>query len=263
MQLGLCAGPEYAPAAHQAGLEYFEWSVGAYLQPRQEAAFFADTLQKVKSAPLTCPAVNVFIPGDLKITGPTVDMAALTGYVETALERARLAGIQVIVFGSGGARRVPDGFERQKAENQLLDFGRMVGQLASQVGVMIAVEPLNRKECNILNSVMESAAYVRRVNHPAVRLLVDAYHWAKEAESPDAIVQNGDLLVHAHIATPANRLPPGSEDFDFVPFFQALRQSGYQSRLSIEAALPVVEEQDQTVKVLQTAVNLMRSLMES
>ena len=260
MQLGVCAGTEYAPAAMQAGLDYFEWSVGAFLQPRQEADAFTAIFQKVKAAPLPCPAVNVFIPGDLKITGPTVDMTALTRYAETALERARLAGIQVIVFGSGGARRVPDGFDRQTAEEQLIKFGRMLGKHASQAGVTIAVEPLNRQECNILNSVTESAVYVRRVDHPSVRLLVDAYHWAKEVEKPEAIMQNGDILVHAHIATKNNRQPPGAEEFDFVPFFQALRQAGYHGRLSIEAALPAVDEQSKLVSTLQNAVYLMRSL---
>jgi hypothetical protein len=41
--------------------------------------------------------------------------------------------------------------------------------------VTIAVEPLNRRETNVWNATRECADYVRQVNHPHVRLLVDAY----------------------------------------------------------------------------------------
>jgi sugar phosphate isomerase/epimerase len=261
MQIGICAGPEFAAVASKAGVDYFEWTVGAYLQPRQDEAAFKTAVQKVKSTPSSCPAVNIFIPADLKITGPSVDMPALTAYAETALERARQAGVKVIVFGSGGARRIPEGFERQAAEAQLVNFGRMLGPLARQAGVMIAVEPLNRKECNILNSVAESALYVRKVDHPSFRLLVDAYHWALEDESPQAIADNGDLLVHAHIATKTSRLPPGAEDFDFLPFFQALSQARYNERISIEAKLPPIDDQSHLEEVLRTAVSSIRAQM--
>jgi sugar phosphate isomerase/epimerase len=237
MEIGVCGGPELASTAQMAGLDYFEWSVGAFLQPRNDPQFFHQSLQSVYDSPLSCPAVNVFIPADLKITGPKIDEVALENFVITALERAQRAEIDVIVFGSGGARRVPDGFDRQVAYQQLLQFGRMVAQQAQRYAVQIAVEPLNRNECNILNTLSECAQYVREIDHPNLRLLVDAYHWLLEKESPQSILAAGNLLIHAHIATPANRLPPGAEEFDFTPFFEALTNSGYTGRLSIEARL--------------------------
>ncbi len=53
----------------------------------------------------------------------------------------------------------------------------------------------------------------------------------------------------------------GCAFWDFVPFFQALRQAGYQGRLSIEAALPSSEDQTQAVKTLHSAAIYMRSLV--
>ncbi len=50
-------------------------------------------------------------------------------------------GIGIIVFGSGGARRIPEGFDRQRAHGQLVAFCRMVGPIAREHGVIIAVEP--------------------------------------------------------------------------------------------------------------------------
>jgi len=151
------------------------------------------------------------------------------------MDRAERAGIRAIVFGSGGARRIPDGFDRAQAYNQLVTFGRMLAPTCADHGVTIAVEPLNRAETNVLNSVSEGLQYVKDVNHPAFRLLVDAYHWAKENEPPEDIITAGPWLAHAHIATYANRLPPGAEACDFGPFFAALKQAGYDQRISVEA----------------------------
>ena len=192
---------------------------------------------------MPCLAANVFVPGHLKIAGPEVDFSRLTRYVQTVMSRAEQIGIRAIVFGSGGARRIPDGCNRQQAYAQLLDFGHMVAPLAAQHGVKIAVEPLNRGETNVLNSVAEALQYVKDVNHPAFRLLVDAYHWAKEKEPTVDIVAAGPWLEHAHIATYANRLAPGGEPCNFTPFTGALKQAGYDKRLSIEASWQDMETQ--------------------
>jgi len=252
MKFGVCGSPAVAMSAQKAGLDYFEWTVGEFLQPRNDDPSFQRTLKEVKEAPLDCPIVNVFIPGDLKITGSFVDEEKLGDYVETSLLRAKFSGIKIIVFGSGGARRIPENYDLDLAYQQLLSFGQMVAAKAERYNVIIAVEPLNKQECNILNSVQECALYVREVNHPNFKLLVDAYHWLKEGESTNAIVDAGDLLVHAHIATPMNRLPPGAEKHDFSSFFGALKQSGYEGRLSIEARLDNENIEGELLKAIET-----------
>ena len=73
-----------------------------------------ETAFSTAPAPLLASSAQ-FISGSLKITGPKVDPAALKAYVEVTLERTERAGVEVMVFGSGGARQVPDGFDRTKA----------------------------------------------------------------------------------------------------------------------------------------------------
>ena len=238
MQYGVCGGPEIAGPAAKAGYEYFEWTVGALLTPREDDAAFRVALANAKAAPILCPVVNVFIPADLKIVGPAVDRAALDRYVAVACARAAQAGVAVIVFGSGGARRIPDGFDRAAAHAQLVEFCRMAGGYAARHGVVIVAEPLNRKECNVLTTVGESAALVREVNHPQFRLLVDGYHWALDSDSAADLVAGGPLLAHAHVATTTTRMAPGSEPSDLGPFFAALRRAGYRGRMSIEGKIP-------------------------
>jgi len=238
MQFGVCCGSETAGVVGDAGYVYFEMTVGGFLKPLEPEAAFREELEKVRAAPIPCLVLNCFIPGEMKITGPDIDGGALADFVAVACERAAIAGVDTIVFGSGGARRIPDGFDRERAWEQLIAFCRTVAPVAEENRVTIAVEPLNSAECNVINSVGEGARLVRDVDHPNIRLLVDAYHWARDNESPEGLIEGGALLAHAHIATTETHKAPGAELCDFEPFFHALAQSGYDGRISIEASLP-------------------------
>lgn len=235
MLLGICGGPEVASVVKAAGYDYIEINVSSHLIGEAGDEEFAQILKQIRDCGMPCLAANVFVPGHLKITGPEVDFPRLKHYIETVMARAEQVGLHSIVFGSGEARKIPEGFGRQQAHAQLVDFGCMLAPLAAQHGVAIAVEPLNRGETNVLNSVAEALQYVKDVNHPAFRLLVDAFHWAKENEPTSDIVAAGPWLEHAHIATYVNRLAPGLEPCDFGPFVLALKQAGYAKGLSIEA----------------------------
>ncbi|TVR52456.1 MAG: sugar phosphate isomerase/epimerase [Spirochaetaceae bacterium] len=257
MKFGVCGDIKTAGVAAAAGYDYAEWSVGAVLKPREDEAAFEAALSEVRAAELRYPVLNIFIPGDLKITGPDADLVALETYVATTMRRAETAGVECIVFGSGGARRIPDGFDTAAAHDQLVAFGRMAGPIAADHGVTIVVEPLNLAECNVLNTVAESAAYVKEVSHPGFLLLVDAYHMMRDDDPFDDIVAYGELIKHAHIATVPNRLSPGGEQCDFTGFFAALAKAGYTGRLSIEARIADVETE------LPVALAEMKRLAES
>jgi D-psicose/D-tagatose/L-ribulose 3-epimerase len=237
MQFGVCGDPKMAVAAKKAGFDYFEWSVGGLLHPHENENVFEQALRQARESGLPCPVLNIFIPADLKITGPDADLARLESFVRTALRRAQTAEVDTIVFGSGGARRIPDGYSRKTAWKELAAFCKMLGPIAQQHGVTIVIEPLNLDECNVLNTVQESADLVREVNHPNIRLLVDGYHWAKDADSSSAILNNAGLLVHAHVATREERLPPNPQN-PCSEFLTVLSRSGYHRRISIEGVIP-------------------------
>jgi sugar phosphate isomerase/epimerase len=251
MQYGVCGGPDLARVAKDCGYDYFEWSVGELLHPREDESIFEEALARAKNAGLPCPAANVFIPADLKITGPSVDTPALQRFVSTALSRAERAGVERIVFGSGGARRIPDGFDPTHAWQQLVQFCRWMGPVAQRHGVTVVVEPLNRAETNVINTVGDGAELVRQSGHPNIRLLVDGYHWAKDGDALEGILDNAALLAHAHIATVEGRRPPRPGD-DCATFIAALKQAGYNQRVSIEGNIAnPVEELPQALKVMK------------
>ena len=254
MQFGVCGDVTMTAAAARASYDFAEWTVGALLKPRESQDVFCAALDVLRAAELPYPIVNCFVPSDLKITGSAVDNAALQAYVTKTMERAERASVRVIVFGSGGARCIPDGFDPGIAHDQLVSFCRMAAPLAHDHGVTVVVEPLNKADCNVLTTVDECAVLVREVAHPAIRLLVDTYHLMRDDDSYESIVLHGELLAHVHIATVKNRLAPGAEPCDFSRFFGALAKAQYTGRISIEAAIRIPETE------LPAALTMMRKL---
>ena len=235
MRFGYCCGPAQAGILKDAGFDYFEWSVPGLLMPLADDAAFEVALSQANVAALPCEALNMMVPGELKITGPDVDFAKLEAYAKTMCCRAKRANIQRIVFGSGAARRVPEKFCKTEARSQIIQFLKMLGPLAQAAGVTIVVEPLNKGETNIINSVAEGAEIVREVNDAGIRLLADSYHVLVEDEPLANITKNFDIIAHTHIATREGRLPPGVTPCAGIQqFLRALREGGYTGRVSVE-----------------------------
>jgi D-psicose/D-tagatose/L-ribulose 3-epimerase len=197
-------------------------------------------LARLSATRLRVETMNWFLPGaDIKLTGPAVDQARTKDFLERSLALAEQLGAKVIVFGSPGARSVPDGFPREQAWDQLKAFLRTAGGIieARRYGMVIGIEPLRKPESNIVNTVAEAARLAREVNHPKVRIIVDFYHLTFENEDPDAILDAKDLIAHLQIADPGARGFPKQEGGDarYRRFFDNLLKIGYNGRLSIEA----------------------------
>lgn len=232
MQIGICARPEDVRPVE--GLEYVEGGVADLLMPRAGESAFAERLAALKRSPLPVLAANVLFPGDIRLTGPEADEAVIDAYIATVCRRARRVGLRTIVFGSGGSRKVPDGLPLPRAREQLVGHMKRWAPVAEENGVTFVLEPLNRGETNIVNSVGEGAEMVRRVRHPNIRLLADTYHMAVENEPAVEITRAADLIAHAHCAEGKGRVPVGFGGEDHRPYFRALLDLGCPL-ISIEA----------------------------
>ena len=234
MQIGLCISAAQGDAYRNTGADFLEENVQGFLIPLQPDAEFAPKLAQAQASPLPVRTASLFLPGALKCVGPAVDLKAILRYADVAFSRAAQTGIEVIVFGSGGSRQVPDGFPPDQALEQFVDLLKRLGPLAQTHGVRLTVEPLSRGDCNLINTLDDGLAAVRQCDHPRVGLLADIYHMTQNGETPDAIVRAGSFLWHVHIAEHAKRTAPGVAGDDFDPFLRALRQIEYKGMISIE-----------------------------
>jgi sugar phosphate isomerase/epimerase len=252
-QIGVCVDPDRFEAAQAAGFDYVE--TNASRVAALSDADFEKLAAQVAQMRIPVAASMSFIPGSIKLTGPEIDPAKQVAYVTATLGRLKRLGVEIVVFGSGGARRVPDGFSKDDAFAQLVDFCRRIAPVARENGITIVVEPLRKQETNIINTAREGLALVRAVDRPEIKLLVDYYHLAEEGEDPAIIAEAGPLLAHTHIANPKGRVfPLNADESPYAGFFANLCTIGYQGRLSVEASTKdFAAEAPQAIALLRNA----------
>jgi sugar phosphate isomerase/epimerase len=232
LAIGCCAGPADLRALETTpGLDFIELPVATALMG--SPGEFAQLVAAMEGSPLAARAVNVFLPGTLKVVGQDLRPDQLSDYAEAALERARRLGVALLVFGSGASRIVPPGFPHERALDQFEAAVRLVNEQASSRGMTLAVEPLHSEETNLLNSVREAAAFVRQRRLDGVRLVADLWHMECEGEELDVLDGLGDLVAHAHVAATERRAPGQAVD-RIEGFLRHLRQAGYAGACSIE-----------------------------
>jgi D-psicose/D-tagatose/L-ribulose 3-epimerase len=239
--LGSAAGPTVAigyctddPAQAKAlGFDYAELPVRAFTAMGDEE--FARFAERTRAAGLPTPVGNLFLPAEIKVVGPDATPERAVTWARTAFARAKTLGLGIVVFGSGGARKAPDGFAADSAFRQLVALGKLLGPEAERHGVVVAVEPLRREETNTINSVAEGLRWVEAVDHPSFQLMVDFYHLASMKEDPAILRQAGRRIRHVHIANPEGRaFPMAAAEADYASFFSHLRAIGYRGRISVE-----------------------------
>ena len=235
VQVGFCTPLKGIDAAKSAGFDYLELATSEIAALSD--ADFESELARVKQLGLPVPVTNLFLPASLKVTGPEVNQDEQIRYVRKAFTRLARLGTGIVVFGSGGARRVPDGFPKDEALKQLVEFGRRAAAEARTHNITIAIEPLRTQETNIINSAAEGLALVKAIDHPNFQLMIDFYHLASEREDPAIVLQARDHIRHLHVANPQGRVfPLAWEEYDYAPFFANLRTIGYDKRISVEAS---------------------------
>ena len=129
----------------------------------------------------------------------------------------------------------------EQEKDWAVDVHRQAGDLAAQADITLTVEYLNRFEGYFLNTLADAVAHAKRVNHPNFAVMYDTFHANIEEKDPIGIIApNIDYIKYVHISE-NDRGTPGEGHIDWPATFNALKSSGYDGWLTIEAfsrALP-------------------------
>lgn len=111
---------------------------------------------------------------------------------------------------------------------------RELTKTAEQMGIIYAVEAVNRFEGVVLNTAQEAVDYVNMVGSKNMGVLLDTYHMnIEEFSIGDAIRTAGDKLVGFHVGE-NNRSVPGRGHLNWDEIFGALKEIGYGGRIVAE-----------------------------
>ncbi len=122
-----------------------------------------------------------------------------------------------------------------------VEVHREAAAYAAKAGVAYSIEPLNRFECYFLNTAAAAKALVDAVGAPNYGYLYDTFHFHIEEKSQvAAIAATAGRFNHVHISE-NDRGTPGSGQIGFPTIIKALKASGYDGWMTVEAfgsALP-------------------------
>jgi len=129
--------------------------------------------------------------------------------------------------------------EQEKAHG--IEVLRKAADHAQQAKVTMTIEYLNRFECYFLTTAAQAAELVDAVNHPSFKCMYDTFHaHIEEKNQSSPIAALGNRFAHVHISE-NDRGVPGTGQVHWDEAFTALKKSGYDGWLTIEAfgrALP-------------------------
>lgn len=173
-----------------------------------------------------------------------LDPAKRAAAIETDRQRLQLAKvlradcvIEVPVFGPNKYPDLSPVMNQREIEERLLVAG--LKQLAGDVeqsGVILLLEPCNRKETHFMNLQSQAAHIIDRVGSPGFGTLSDFYHMQLDEPNIAAtLAEFGKYTRYVHLADGEHRTEPGSLPFDYRPGFRELKKWGYSGWLTIES----------------------------
>jgi hypothetical protein len=221
--LGLIVSVNKDSIAHAAGFTMIGESVGKMLSPSLTEAQFKSNVERIKNAQSKVYMCNILFPSTMKIAGPIVNTPVILAYVDSVFLRASQAGIHHIILGSGGSRRLPDGYDAKKAQADFTVLCSKLALVAQKHHIMLVLESLETAETNFLLTLKETAEVVRAVNNPNFKLNADIYHIGRMKEDPQVIIDNADIIVHCEIAELEIRTLPGMRGDDLKPYLRATK----------------------------------------
>lgn len=199
--------------------------------------------KKLDELQLKTSAITVSAPETSAISPDAAIRKAAAERLKTIVRQSAILGADVLCGPFYQALGVFSGTGPTKEEfERAVEVHRVAADEAQRQGVYLAVEFLNRFECYFLNTAAAAAAYVRGVDHPHFRALFDTFHANIEEENvPEAFAENAAVIVHVHVSN-NDRGVPGRGHIDFPALFRAMKSSGYDGWLTIEAFGRVLPE---------------------
>lgn len=188
-------------------------------------------------------------------------MAYLRGCIDVA---AAVGSPQVAgpMFSATGRAELLEPGERQARWQNAVESLRTVADYAGDRGVRLAIEPLNRFETDMVNTVEQGLNLCNDIGRENVGLLVDTFHMnIEEKDIADAVRRAGARIFHVQVSE-NDRGTPGSGHVPWDSFFDSLNDINYSGQIVVESFLPTVKEIARAVSLWRPVAPSMESLSE-
>ena len=181
---------------------------------------------------------------DVSHEAPAVRKGAVE-YVKTCIDLAAEVGSQNVsgpMYSATGKARLLSPEERAEQWSWAVEsLGECAGY-AGERGVKLAIEPLNRFETDLVNTVEQGVQLCRDIGGDNVGLLLDTFHMNIEEKRIGDAIRAAEGYVNNFHACENDRGTPGSGHVPWDDVAGALKDIGYDGLVTIESFTPEIKE---------------------
>ena len=146
------------------------------------------------------------------------------------------------MYSAVGKARMVSAEQRKNEWRLAVKNIRKVCEMASDRKLKIALEPLNRFESDLVNTVEDVVRLIKDIDHPAANIMLDGFHMnIEERDIEKAIVLAGNKLIHMQVSE-NYRGTPGTGQTNWAAYKKGLEKIQYTETVSIESFTPVNKE---------------------
>jgi len=182
--------------------------------------------------------VGAMAPGRDLVAADAATIARTQDYLRECLRIAAILGSACVAgpfTASTGRVWRMDPAERARCVAELRESLKPLVDDANDAGVALAIEPLNRYETSLLNTVEQALDALDPLLGPALGLALDSYHLNIEEKRPaDAVRAAAGNIIHVQVCG-TDRGAVGDDHFDWPGFLDALDDAGYDGALTVES----------------------------
>jgi len=230
-----CAAVGNIPDVAGAGYDGIELS--GRLVAQMPEAEVSEIARIIAQKGLSCRGFNDYSGAGFSIVGPGFSADASREYAKKVFSRAAVLGVRTVGIGAPMGRRLPEGYEKSRADGEAAEFLRITADIARPYGITVLWEALNDKICNYGFDHYEAARFVRTLNTDNVAMVMDIFHMYVMGVPASYLDEQKALMRHVHISRLAD-LHRGFLTDGEIPkykqYLDVLVGTGYDEALSIE-----------------------------
>ncbi|WP_116134780.1 sugar phosphate isomerase/epimerase [Tropicimonas sp. IMCC34043] len=179
---------------------------------------------------------------------PATDIASATPEIAAAGEAAVIRSLELaadldVPNVSGVTYSACTLYSAPPTEAQMQNLAAALSRIdarAGDLGVRLGLEPVNRYETSVFNTLDQAGDMIRGIGAKNLFLHMDTCHMnIDEFDIPAAIARNADLLGYTHLGESHHGVF-GTGTFDFRGYFRALASAGYTGDFTVETFSPAV-----------------------
>ena len=261
MKYGLCTDMAHYEQLCNNGYDYIELA-GTEVIAASDLVLH-ELKRKIMGSGVPCIGFNSYCDASLPIVGDGYNRFSTAIYAERICERAALLGAKALGIGSPLARKLPNGYDMNRANEQAEEFLRTTAEIAKPYSITILFESLNTKTCDYMVHTPDALALVKRLQKDVenIAMVLDFYQMSMMDEDITDIKYVMPYVRHLHINgfdALGNRTYLFEDQMEYFSLaISSAKKWGYDATISVEAKTANFQEDAvRSLRILKYCDNL-------